>query len=83
MEYGGVPFPGQPPRTCPTAQPFPPDAQDSLIELPNCAVVRRASVVLVMAAELGVQGFLLFAHGIVPVLFAPLPDGLQPSTHLA
>ena len=50
---------------CPAAQPFPPDAQDSCIELPNCPVVRRASVVLVMAAELDVQGFLLLAHRIV------------------
>jgi hypothetical protein len=27
-----------------------------------------------MAAELGVQGFLLLVHRIVPVLFAPFPD---------
>jgi hypothetical protein len=33
-----------------------------------------------MAAELGVQGFLLLVHSIVPVLFAPFPDCLQPST---
>jgi len=33
-----------------------------------------------MAAKLGVQGFLLLAHRIVTVLFAPLPYGLQPST---
>jgi hypothetical protein len=33
-----------------------------------------------MATELGVQGFLLLAHRIVPVLFAPFPDGLQSST---
>jgi hypothetical protein len=50
------------------------------MELPNSAVVRASSVVLVMAAELGVQGFLLLVHRIVPVLFAPFPDCLQPST---
>jgi hypothetical protein len=33
-----------------------------------------------MAAELGVQGFLLLAHSFVPVLFAPFPDCHQPST---
>jgi hypothetical protein len=43
-------------------------------------VVRASSVVLVMAAELGVQGFLLLVDSIVPVLFAPFPDCLQPST---
>ena len=32
-----------------------------MIQLPNCPVVRRSSVVLVVAAELGVQGFLLLA----------------------
>ena len=50
------------------------------MELPNSAVVRASSVVLVMAAELGVQGFLLLFHRIVSVLFAPFPDCLQPST---
>jgi hypothetical protein len=50
------------------------------MELPNSAVVRASSVVLVMAAGLGVQGFLLLVHRIVPVLFAPFPDCLQPST---
>jgi hypothetical protein len=36
-----------------------------------------------MAAELGVQGFLLLVHSLVPVLFAPFPDCLQPSTPAA
>src|ERR1700757_1452330 len=76
----GKPCPRQLLSTCPPPQPFPPDATDSLIELPNSAVVRASSVVLVMAAELGVQGFLLLVHSIVPVLFAPFPDGLQTST---
>jgi hypothetical protein len=31
-----------------------------------------------MAAELGVQGFLLLVHRIVPVLFAPFPDCFSP-----
>src|SRR6202165_6116599 len=49
------------------------------MELPDTAVVRRTSVVLVMAAELGVQGFLLLFHRIVPMPFAPVPDCLQSS----
>jgi hypothetical protein len=32
-----------------------------------------------MAAEFGIQGFLLFAHRLVPVLFTPISDRLQPS----
>jgi hypothetical protein len=48
--------------------------------VPLRAVVRASSAVLVMAAELGVQGFLLLVARIVPVLFAPFPDCLQPST---
>src|ERR1700730_8489512 len=50
------------------------------MELPDPAVVRRTSVVLVMAAELGVQGFLLLFHRVVPMPFAPVPDCLQSST---
>ena len=48
--------------------------------VPLRAVVRASSAVLVMAAELGVQGFLLLVPRIVPVLFAPFPDCFQPST---
>jgi hypothetical protein len=33
-----------------------------------------------MAAELGVEGFLLLAHRVVPVLFAPVGDRFQPSS---
>jgi hypothetical protein len=61
------PFPRQRLSPCRAAQPFPPDATDSLMELPNSEVVRASSVVLVMAAELGVQGFLLLVNRIVPV----------------
>ena len=60
-------------------QPFLPDPPDPLIELPDTAVVRRSAVVLVVAAELGVEDFLLLSHRFVPVLFAPFGDRLQPS----
>jgi hypothetical protein len=48
--------------------------------LPKTAVVRWTTVVLVMAAEFGVKGFLLLSHRIVPVLLAPGEDRFQPST---
>ena len=52
---------------------------DPPIELPDAAVVRRTPIVLVMAAEFGVKGFLLLSYRIVPVLLAPGDDRLQPS----
>ena len=52
---------------------------DFPIELPKTAVVRRSSVILVMAAELSIQHFPLFAHRIVSVMLAPVGDRLQSS----
>jgi hypothetical protein len=46
------------------------------MKLHDAAVIRRAPVLLVMAAEFGIQGLLLFAHRLVPVLFAPVGDCL-------
>jgi hypothetical protein len=48
------PLPRHPVPTGAATQPFTPNTSDPLVELPNTAVVRRASVVLVVAAELGV-----------------------------
>jgi len=73
------PVPGQPVATGAAAQPFMPDTTYVPKELPDAAVVRRASVVLVMAAEFGVQGFLLLAHRVVPVPLAPVGNRLEPS----
>jgi len=56
------PLPLQPLSTCAATQPFFPDALDSAIELSDTAVVRRPAVILVVAAEFGVQGFLLLTH---------------------
>ena len=53
---------------------------DHPIELPKAVVVRRSFVVLVVGAELGIQGVLLLVHRIVSALFAPFGDGLQPPT---
>src|SRR5258708_6059906 len=72
------PLPRQRSPTRAATQPFPPDATDRPIELPETTVVRRSAVILVVAAELGVQGLLLLVHRIVPMLLAPFGDRLQP-----
>ena len=53
--------------------------RNTLIELPETSVARRATVILVMAAEFRIQGNLLCVHWLMPVLFAPVSDRLQPS----
>src|SRR5580658_1731681 len=73
-----IAIPRQPSPARAATQPFLPDPPDPPIELLETAVVRRSSVVLVVAAEFGVQGFLLLVHRLVPVLSAPLGDRLQP-----
>ena len=50
---------------------------DLLIELPEFSVVRRSSVILVVAPELGVEGFLLLVHRCVAVFLAPFGDCRQ------
>ena len=74
-----VPLPRHPLTACAAAQPVMPDTPDLPVEPPKTSVVRRSPIVLVMAAELGVQGFLLLGHGLVPVFFAPFGDGFQSS----
>src|SRR6516225_2971427 len=71
--------PRQRPPARATAQPRAPHTTDCPVEPPQTAVVRRSSVILVMAAELGIQHFLLFAHRVVPMLLAPFADRLQSS----
>src|ERR1017187_3206121 len=74
-----ISIPPQRSPACSTTQPFAPDTTYASIELPDAVVVRRASIVLVMATEFGVQGVLLLVHGFMPGLFAPVGDGVQPS----
>ena len=57
--------------TGPAIEPFLPDATDRPIELPKTPVVRRSSVVLVMALQLPVKGLLLLLNRIMPMLLAP------------
>src|ERR1035441_6148441 len=78
-QEGTIPLPRQRPPTRATTQPFPPYTADTPIKLHDAAVIRRAPVILVMAAEFCIQGLLLFAHRLVPVLFTPVGDRLQPS----
>src|SRR5664280_1563917 len=75
-----ISIPPQRSPACSTTQPLAPDTTYASIELPDAVVVRRASIVLVVATEFGVQGFLLLIHWRAPVLFAPVGDCLQPST---
>jgi hypothetical protein len=75
-----ISIPRQWPSACSTAKPLAPDTTYASIELLDAVVVRRASVVLVVATELGVQGFLLLVNWRAPVLFAPVGYRLQPSS---
>src|SRR5260370_25016829 len=58
-------------------EPLPPDIADGPIELPDASGVRRSSVILVVAPELGVEGHLLFVHRLMAVLLAPFRYFLQ------
>jgi hypothetical protein len=62
-----------------------PDMLNTPIELQDTPIVRRSSVILVVAAELGGQGFLLLVHRFMTVRLAPLGDFVQapaePFTH--
>jgi hypothetical protein len=50
---------------------------DDQVELPETSVVRRSPVVLVVATEFGVEGFLLLFHSHVPVSPALLGHRLR------
>src|SRR5208283_4430092 len=54
-----ISIPRQRSPACSTTQPLAPDTAYAAIELPDAVIVRRASIVLVVATEFGVQGFLL------------------------
>ena len=52
-------------------EPLPPDFADRPIELPEAPGVRRTSVMLVVASELGIEGLQLLVHRLTAVLTAP------------
>jgi hypothetical protein len=54
-----------------------PDMSNLPKELPYSAVVRRSPVILVVAPELGVKGFLLLIHRHVAVFLAPFGNRRQ------
>ena len=58
-------------------EPFLPDAPDPFIEFPEAAGICRASVVLIVATKLPIEGFLLLLNRIMPMLPAPLRHSLQ------
>jgi hypothetical protein len=63
------------PRQCLPAssatEPLSPDFADRPIELPEAPGVRRTSVILVVASELGGEGLQLLVHRLMAVLLAP------------
>jgi len=67
------------PRHCLPArsatEPLPPDIADGPIELPEASGVCGASVILVVAAELSVEGLLLLVHWRMAVFPAPFGYG--------
>jgi hypothetical protein len=69
--------PGEVLPSRPSAKPCLPDTPDAPIELPQAAVVRRATVVSVVAAKLRVEGGLLLAHGVMSMDAAPFCGGVQ------
>jgi hypothetical protein len=70
-------LPGKPPSPRPLAEPHLPGPMDSPIELPQTAVVRGSSIVLVMAADFRIEGGLLPFHGVVAMGLAPFSDSFQ------
>ena len=80
-----VALPRHPVSARATIQPLSPDPNNTPIELQKALRVCRASVVLVVASELGVEGLLLLVHRCMSVLLAPRGDGreapAEPFTH--
>src|SRR6266571_9435687 len=71
----GVPVQPLPPRA--PGQPLVPEPADEPIIPPETAVVRRPSVVLVVAPEFGIERRGLILDRVVPVLLAPLRHRLH------
>ena len=72
-----VGFPCEGPSPRPSFQPLFPDTPDAAVELPQAAVVRGSTVVLVVAAKFRVEGGLLLVHVVVPVSLAPFGDAVK------
>src|ERR1700692_625010 len=70
----GISLPRPPVSACATLQSLSPDPNDTPIELQKVLKVCRSAVVLVVASELGVEGFLLLVHRCMSVLLAPCGD---------
>ena len=63
--------PRQFPPASSATEPLPPDLADCPIELPEAPGIRRTSVILVVASELGIEGLLLLVHRLMAMLPAP------------
>ena len=77
--------PVQLPSSIPSSKPLLPDLSNRSEVLPQTAVVRRSSVILVVALQNPVERFLLLSYRIVPMFLASLRHLLQapfePLTH--
>jgi hypothetical protein len=68
----GIVFRPRQPRPAGSAiEPLAPEFAGAPIELPETLGVRGSPVVLIVAPELGIEGFLLLAHRCMSVLLAP------------
>ena len=72
-----VDFPCEGPSSRPSIEPFLPDTPDAPVELPQAAVVRGSTVVLVVAAKFRVEGGLLLAHLVMSMDSAPFGDAVE------
>jgi hypothetical protein len=59
----------------PSVYPILPDAPDVPVELPQAVIVRRSSVVSVVAAKFRVEGSVLLAHIVMSI--APFDDAVE------
>ncbi len=66
--------PRQPRPAGSAIEPLVPEFAGTPIELPETLRVRGSPVVLIVAPELGIEGFLLLAHRCMSVLLAPCGD---------
>ena len=67
-EEFGILLPCQFLPTSSATEPLSPDFADCPVELPEAPGIRRTSVILVVASELGIEGLLLLVLGLMAVL---------------
>ena len=79
-EKGVIVLPRQPRPARSAIEPLVPELAGTPIKLPETLGVRGSPVVLIVAPELGIEGFLLLAHRCMSVLPAPCADRREAPT---